>query len=324
MITTREPLLRTSPIKPPAKVTRQATVSTPRLVIAWTALLGGMVGYWCLRPWCAALAWADSTGAVLWVTSKIATLVCMPPDDRRRLGWVRFTAYLLWPGMQPGHFLPERTPADSRPAPTVSGMLVNALTAVLLLWVLPALMPADWPRWLRFLSGAVGDGFLILFALFDAWALLYRACGVGVEKLWLCPIAATSLSDFWGQRWNRIFSGMFREVLFLPLTRRFGGTVALFAVFVYSGLLHEGFSVGALSGYGLPMLYFLIQGLALWLESRRPFRRLLQRRPWLGRLWTGAVVLGPVLLLFHAGFREQVMVPGLVRRGVPGLASGQP
>jgi alginate O-acetyltransferase complex protein AlgI len=112
---------------------------------------------------------------------------------------------------------------------------------------------------------------------------------------------------------------MLREVLFLPLTRRLGGTVALFAVFVYSGLMHEGFSVAALSGYGLPMLYFLIQGVALWLESRRPFRRLLQRRPSLGRLWTAAVVLGPVLLLFHAGFREQVLAPALAGRGVSGL-----
>jgi alginate O-acetyltransferase complex protein AlgI len=306
-------------MKPPARPIRQATVSTSRLVIAWTVLLGGMVGYWCLRPWCAAFPWVDGSWVVLWVTSKIATLVCMPPDNRRRLGWGRFTAYLFWPGMQPGHFLPERTPADSRPAPTVSGMLINALTAVLLLWILPALMPADWPRWLRILSGTVGNFFLIPFALFDAWALLYRACGVGVEKLWHCPIAATSLSDFWGQRWNRLFSGMLREVLFLPLTRRFGGTVALFAVFVYSGLMHEGFSVAALSGYGLPMLYFLIQGLALWLEGRRPFRRLLQRRRWLGRLWTAAVVLGPVLLLFHAGCREQVIAPALAGRGVPGL-----
>jgi len=324
MIQTHEPFSRVSPMKNSAGSTRQTTVSTPRLLIAWTVMLGGMVGFWCLRPWCDAVAWAEATAAVLWTTSKIATLVCMPPDDRRRLSWGRFIAYLFWPGMQPGHFLPERTPANSRPAPTVSGMLLNAVTAVVFLWVLPSLMPADWPQWLRLVSGQVGNGFLILFAIFDAWALLCRACGVGVEKLWHCPLAATSLSDFWGQRWNRIFSGMLREVLFLPLARRFGGAVALFAVFVYSGLLHENFSVAALSGYGLPMLYFLMQGLALWLESRRPFRRLLQRRPGLGRLWTAAVVLGPVLLLCHAGFREQVMVPTLARRGVPGLDGSQP
>jgi len=310
-------------MKTPAKSTRQATVSTPRLLIAWTVLLGGMFGFWCLRPWYSAVAWMDAATLVLAVTSKIATLICMPPDDRRRLSWGRFTAYLFWPGMQPGHFLPERTPANSRPAPTVLGLLINVATAVVLLWVLPRLIPADWPVWLRIVVGKVGNFFLVLFALFDAWALLYRARGVGVEKLWHCPIAATSLMDFWGQRWNRIFSGMLREVLFLPLARRLGTTLALLAVFVYSGLLHEGFSVAALSGYGLPMLYFLIQGLALWLESRRPFRRLLQRRPWLGRLWTAAVVLGPVLLLYHAGFREQVIAPTLAGRGVPELASGQ-
>jgi len=244
----------------------------------------------------------------------------MPPDNRRRLSWGRFLAYLCWPGMQPGHFLPERTPTNSQLAPTVPGMLLNAVAAIVFLWIIPSLMPADWPQALRVLSADIGVVFLILFALFDAWALLFRACGLGVEKLWHCPLAATSLMDFWGQRWNRIFSGMLREVLFLPLARRLGSAVALFAVFLYSGLLHEGFSVGALSGFGLPMLYFVIQGLGTLLESRRAFRRLLHRRPWLGRLWTAAVVLGPVLLLLHEGYREQVLVPTLAGLGVPGLA----
>jgi hypothetical protein len=297
----------------------QCTVPMSRLLFAWTVMLGGLVGYWCLRPYCPAVDWTNSTFVVLWVTSKIATLVCMPPDNRRRLSWGRFVAYLFWPGMQPGHFLPERTPADSQLAPTVLGMLLNAVTAIMFLWIIPSLMPAGWPQALRVVSGFIGLVFLVLFALFDAWALLYRAAGVGVEKLWHCPLAATSLRDFWGQRWNRIFSGMLREVLFLPLARRLGPALALFVVFLYSGLLHENFSVGGLSGYGLPSLYFVIQGLGTLLESRRAFRRLLQRRPLLGRLWTAAVVLGPVLLLYPEGFREQVQVPTLAGLGVTGL-----
>jgi hypothetical protein len=112
---------------------------------------------------------------------------------------------------------------------------------------------------------------------------------------------------------------MLRETMFLPLARRIGASFALFAVFLYSGLLHENFSVGALSGYGLPMLYFVIQGFGTWLESRRVFRRQLQRRPWLGRLWTATVVLGPVLLLIHEDFRTHVIAPTLAGLGVPGL-----
>jgi alginate O-acetyltransferase complex protein AlgI len=296
-----------------------ATVPVARLILAWSVMLGGLVGYWAVRPWCGAFAWTEGTAAVLFVTSKIATLLCMPPADRRRLGWGRLIAYLFWLGMQPRHFLPERKPADARPAPSVFGVLLNAAGAALFLWVIPGVMPASWPTWVRGLSGSIGHVLLLMFVVFDAWALLYRACGIGVEKLWHCPVAATSLADFWGQRWNRIFSGMLREVLFLPLARRLGAGMALFAVFLYSGLLHENFSVSAGSGYGLPTLYFLIQGVGAWLESRRAFRRVFRRRPYLGRLWTAAVVLGPVALLFHEGARQGYGTEKLISLGVPGL-----
>jgi alginate O-acetyltransferase complex protein AlgI len=283
-------------------------------------MLGGLVGYWLVRPVVdSALAWAEGTAAVLFASSKLATLLCMPPAERRRLSLGRLAAYLLWPGMQPRHFLPEHTPADARPAPTVRGMLRNAAAAALLLWAVPGLMPGDWPVSLRIASGLAGYAFLVMFALFDAWALVYRTCGIGVEKLWDNPAASTSLADFWGRRWNRIFSGMLREVLFLPLARRVGAAAALFAVFLYSGLMHENFSVAAGSGYGLPLLYFVIQGAGTWLESRSAVRRELQRRPWLGRAWTAAVVLGPCLLLFHEGFLRVYGVPKLVSLGVPGL-----
>jgi alginate O-acetyltransferase complex protein AlgI len=307
------------PKKPALAPTQPRTVPVSRLVVAWTALLGGLTGFWFVRPYLGAVAWAEASLGVLFVTSKFATLLCMPPDKRRRLGWGRYVAYLLWPGMQPRHFLPERKPADARPAPAVAGLLLNVVAAVGLLWIVPALMPADWPVGLRIASGLVGYLFLGMFVLMDAWALVYRACGVGVEKLWYCPVAATSLTDFWGRRWNRIFSGLFREVLFLPLARRVGAGLALSAVFVYSGVLHENFSVAAGAGYGLPFLYFAIQGAGTWLEGRRGFRRLLLRRPWLGRLWTAAVVVGPCLLLCHEGFRGAYAVPKLISLGVPGL-----
>jgi alginate O-acetyltransferase complex protein AlgI len=305
--------------KAPITPMHQSTVPTSRLFIAWTVLLGGLAGFWCVRGYFTPLDWVNGSFGLLFITSKFATLVCMPPRDLRRLPWGRFVAYLSWPGMQPRHFLPEHTPADTHPAPTIRGMLINVATAGVFLWIVPRLMPADAPQFLRVVSGMIGQTFLLLFAIFDACALLYRACGIGVEKLWHCPLAATSLMDFWGQRWNRIFSGMLREVLFLPLARRLGAGVALFAVFLYSGLAHENFSVGAGSGYGLPLLYFVIQGIGTWLERWPAFRRAVQRWPWLGRLWTVVIVLGPVTLLFHQGVREQLCVPGLATWSVPGL-----
>jgi hypothetical protein len=296
------------------------TVQAARLATAWAVMLGGLVGYWFVRPlFSSALAWTEGTAAALFASSKLATLLCMPPAERQRLGWGRFAAYLFWPGMQPRLFLPECKPADAQPAPTAAGALLNAAVAALFLWVVPGLMPGDWPALLRIASGLAGYAFLVLFALFDAWALVYRACGIGVEKLWRNPAASTSLADFRGRRWNRIFSGMLREVLFFPLARRLGAAAALFAVFLYSGLMHENFSVAARSGYGLPLLYFAIQGAGTWLEGRSALRRAFRRRPWLGRLWTAASVLGPCLLLFHEGFLRGYVAPKLVCLGVPGL-----
>ena len=142
---------------PPLRRTNQAA----RLAAAWAVLLGGLVGYWLVRPlFGSALAWTEGTAAVLFASSKLASLLCMPPAERRRLGWGRFAAYLFWPGMQPRHFLPERRPADARPAPTVAGMLLNAAAAALFLWVVPGLMPGDWPVALRVASGLAGYAFL--------------------------------------------------------------------------------------------------------------------------------------------------------------------
>lgn len=143
--------------------------------------------------------------------------------------------------------------------------------------------------------------------------------GFAVEKLWDGPIAATGLGDFWGRRWNRIVSGFLREAAFVPLSRRAGPRVALLGVFLYSGLYHEMASVQARSGYGGPMLYFLVQYLGVAAEASRPGRLLLRGRPWLGRAWTLAVVVAPLGLLLRPGFVDGYLVPLLERAGVPGL-----
>ena len=121
----------------------------------------------------------------------------------------------------------------------------------------PHCLPDATPLTIRFWIGLAGFCFLLLVR-FDVAALIFRAMGFAVEKLWDCPIAATTLGEFWGQRWNRVVSGMAREILFLPLARRVGAQLALFAVFLYSGLYHEIVSFMAESGYGGPLLYFLL------------------------------------------------------------------
>lgn len=310
--------LSTGPTSP--RPSPGASLSTTRFLAAWSILLGGLAAFWLLRPVLDTQAWNYGQLLVLFSTSKVATLLCLPDAERRGLRWSRLAAFLVWPGMQPRLFLPGRSMDASSPAPTLRGCLANLLTGVAFLWVLPALVPASTPRSVRVGLGLVGFGFLALFALMDAWVMAYRRCGIAVDKLWVCPLAATSLNDFWGRRWNRIFAGMLREVLFLPLARRVGVGWAVFAVFLYSGLLHENTSVAACSGYGGPTVYFLLQLAGVRLENGRVLKQFLRRYPGAAWVWTFIVVLAPLPLLLHPGFIDRVLVPSLKGLSMPGLS----
>ena len=205
--------MRASPATPNATL----PAPTRRFVVAWAVMVGGLVGFWCCRPWLDSRAFNYGQVAILLVTWKIASLLCLPPAAWTRLTPLRLLAYCLWIGMQPKQFLVgQRTAADA-PLPTVSGFLLNVLTGACLLWLLPHLLPTATPRLIRFWIALVGVGFLELVARCDFWALIFRAMGFPVEKLWDCPIAAMNLGDFWGRRWNRIVPGMLREVIFLPV-----------------------------------------------------------------------------------------------------------
>ena len=77
--------------------------------------------------------------------------------------------------MQPRYFLPGRAEAPDAVAPTVGGFLVNLLTGVLLLWVVPAFLPEQTPLFVRVWLGLLGFGFLLLFEVMDGWARQYPA-----------------------------------------------------------------------------------------------------------------------------------------------------
>jgi hypothetical protein len=288
-------------------------------VLAWVILLGGLLAFWCCRPWLDIKTFNYGQLAVLMVTWKIASLLCLSPAEWVRLPPLRLAAYLVWIGMQPRLFLTGRQPTPGAPAPTVSGVLLNVMTGAALLWLVPRFLPAQTPLTVRLWVALLGAGFLFLMARFDVWALVFRALGFPVEKLFVCPVAATTLGEFWGQRWNRIVSGLLRDVVFLPVARRAGTWAGLLAAFLYSGVYHEIVSFIAESGYGLPTAYFLIQFVGVSIESVRPVRRWLRGHPWAGWLWTMAVVLLPSPLLLHQGFIDRVILPMFAEMGVPGL-----
>ena len=87
-------------------------------------------------------------------------------------------------------------------------------------------------------------------------------------------------------------------------------------VFVVSGLVHDAvISIPAGGGWGLPTLYFVIQGVGVLFERSRLGKRLGTRRGVIGWLFCATVTLGPVFLLFHRHFLERVVVPMLTAIG---------
>ena len=156
------------------------------------------------------------------------------------------------------------------------------------------MVPGDLPRgWI----GLTGLAFLLHFGAMHALALAWR-----IEPIMRAPIRARSLSEFWGKRWNVAFPQLAGPLWFEPLRKRFGLNVATLSVFAISGLLHElAISVPAGAGYGLPTLYFLMQGIGVCVERRGRFPR--------GWLWTMAVAAGPAFWLFHPPFVTRVIVP---------------
>jgi hypothetical protein len=280
-----------------------------RAWLGWTPLLVLTVASMSLRgslpPW--ALMWILSiaifAGFKWWtwwraINSRVSTSTS------------RSLAYLfLWPGMDARRFL-DLNPCRKR-------IRLSAWTwafsktglGACLVWGVARLaghgLLAGW-------IGMVGFIFLLHFGLFALLSLFWQRQGVVAPPLMNFPIAAKSLSEFWGKRWNAGFRDIVFGLMFLRVARRFGTTSAAIITFIISGVLHEiviTYPAGA--GYGLPTLYFTIQGAALLLERSRTGERLGLSKGWPGHLFALVVVTAPIFALFPPSFVLRVMVPFL-------------
>ncbi|PYT99745.1 MAG: hypothetical protein DMG38_10535 [Acidobacteria bacterium] len=172
---------------------------------------------------------------------------------------------------------------------------------------------ASIPQGEPFLRGWVAMLGLILllhFGTFQIIALLWQSVGVNAEAIMSAPLRSASLGEFWGKRWNLGFRQLSHELIFRPLHRRLGADAAGFLVFAVSGLIHDFvISLPARGGYGLPTLYFLLQGTGMTIEHSWFGKRLGLGRG--GRGWSFMIVFlaAPVFLLFHPWFVMRVMLP---------------
>ncbi|MAG58655.1 MAG: hypothetical protein CMJ83_20390 [Planctomycetes bacterium] len=157
----------------------------------------------------------------------------------------------------------------------------------------------------------VGLSLCVHFGAFNLIAAALRSRGYNVKALFRAPLLSTSLREFWGKRWNLAFSEMAAIAVFRPLKRPFGATPATVVAFLFSGLLHEiAISLPVRGGYGLPLVYFVLHGILMQVETALDRRgRPIDARPWVGRLWTVSWLVLPAPILFHPAFLEGVAFP---------------
>lgn len=198
-----------------------------------------------------------------------------------------------WPGLDPRPF---RRHDETKPIPWQPG--AAKLVLGLFGFVLARLLwPAHGAVWIAMVSSLL----VAHFGLVHLLCVWHRRRGIAVDPLMARPLLATSLTDFWGRRWNTVFRDFAYTLVFRPVARRWGARAGSVAVFAFSGVVHDlTISVPAGGGYGLPTLFFLLQALGVFLEKR--FQ-------WGGWWWTLLWMLPMPWLLFHPLFVERVMRP---------------
>lgn len=212
--------------------------------------------------------------------------------------------YSIWPAFDLERLQSKIENQQNLGRDFVKGYLIAwmGVTLIVLLAVLD--LQSNVTGWLAVLGFLLMLHFGFSRMLFSGLAMT----GINAYPLFNEPLCSKSLQDFWSKRWNVPFVEM-NKLCFMPLVRdRFPKGLTVFLIFLLSGLLHElGISYPVNAGWGLPTLYFMIQGLSFLFE--RKF--LLKSEGWLKRLWTALVVILPLPLLFHHSFREQVLAGSL-------------
>jgi alginate O-acetyltransferase complex protein AlgI len=216
-----------------------------------------------------------------------------------------------WVGMDAEPFLKGTRPPSAPSREDWSAAAIKTLIGAALVIAagrLASVHDALAAGWL----GMVGMILLLHFGSFQLLALAWRVRQIDVQPLMNRPFGASSLREFWGERWNAAFHALARDLIFWPLARRHGGKMAALGVFLFSGLIHDAvISLPAGGGYGLPTAYFTLQGAATLFERSVRGRRLGLGQGWRGRVFTLVIAGAPAFWLFHPPFVRNVVLPML-------------
>jgi hypothetical protein len=213
------------------------------------------------------------------------------------------------PGMDANAFLDSRLHPRMPDVKSWWSGILKTTSGAILLWVLARLLPPDRAL-LRGWIGMAGLILLLHFGSLQIVTLAWQSLGIAAEPIMRDPLRSTSLGEFWGKRWNLGFRRLAHGLVFLPLSRVYGADAASFAVFAISGLIHDlVISIPAHGGYGIPTLYFLLQGTGSAIEHSSFGQGLGLGRGSRGWFFMMLFVLVPLPGLFHPWFVSRVILP---------------
>ena len=225
------------------------------------------------------------------------------------LQWLAFS--LGWFGMRPQLF-------EAFPSKPLSGVMpfvwkgISRIIIGITLLILSVYLQKNYSNvyFLYEVVMLVGLSFILHFGILNLSTASWRFSGVDVKELFRSPYKATSLKEFWGKRWNMAFSEMTAIVVYKPLKLYYGISAAMIASFLVSGLLHEiAISFPVETGYGLPFLYFVLHGSAMYAEDKSPAVKRITAHPVFSHVWVFAWLMLPMPLLFHHTFIAEVAEP---------------
>src|SRR5262249_39384167 len=154
--------------------------------------------------------------------------------------WLNAAYLFAWPGLDARSFLAGRDETrrfDVGNAEWIRGLL-SACVGLSLLFGVARTVPREELLVVGWI-GMIGIILTLHFGLFQILSCCWRANGINAQPLMNKPLASTSISEFWGRRWNTAFRDLTFSFLFRPITRALGPRWGMFAGFVFSGLVHD-------------------------------------------------------------------------------------
>ncbi|CAK8538874.1 unnamed protein product [Lathyrus sativus] len=149
--------------------------------------------------------------------------------------------------------------------------------------------------------------------------LIHALFGIELESPSDEPYLSTSLSDFWGKRWNLMVTYILRHTVYIPVKILFSKTLlgpqwtSLFGIivsFLVSGLMHEliFYYVTHVTPTWEVTCFFMLHGICVVVE--------VGVMKWLGHKWSVHwAISGPISVAFVVSTAAWLFFPPLLRDG---------